>query len=299
MAPKISDTSDLLALIEEFGSDNGVPKFIRTVFVALDEDDIAYWGAKEGVRKYFISNEEYEAALKPIPDDWVFPELTADLAKQITIAPNDGVGEGLFIKRPKLSAYDPEEVGKYLPSAPRMLLEEIHILETLSKNPHPNIVRYHGVRVRRGRITGIVLDRHDTVLDALENENEKALMASLDRNKIMTGLESAVAHLHSLGLAHNDLNPSNVLIGKDKEAILTDFGSCQPFGNMLVSLGTEGWIDEDFTTSEKKHDLAALPKIKAWLDNVYEGNSTGLPSLPLDGLSKEFIESRGLDKPKC
>ncbi|KAL2019756.1 hypothetical protein VTK56DRAFT_9200 [Thermocarpiscus australiensis] len=288
MAPKIADIGDLLSLFEEFDFADGMHKFKRTVWVALDDHDRAYWAAKEGVRKYFITNEEYESALQPIPDDWVFPEVS----EEITVAANDGVGDDLFIKRPKLSLYDPAKVGEVLPSAPRVLLDEIRILETLAKHPHPNIVRYHGCRVRRGRVTGIVLDRHSTDLDSLESD--EALRVSVDRDAIMTDVEAAVAHLHSLGLAHNDLNPSNILIGKNKNAILADFGSCQPFGNELMSRGTAGWIDEDYSTSEKEHDLAALPKIRAWLDNVYQNKPTGLPTLPLDGLPKEFIEARGL-----
>ena len=110
----------------------------------------------------------------------------------------------------------------------------------------------------------------------------------------MADIETAVAHLHSLGLAHNDLNPSNVVIGKNKEAILIDFGSCQPFGKKPMSTGTPGWIDEDFTTSAQEHDLAALPKIKTWLDNVYQGLPTDLPPMPLYGLKHSTRQERGL-----
>src|SRR5690349_4081664 len=103
----------------------------------------------------------------------------------------------------------PGHCGYALPSIPRVLLDEIRIMELLEQHPHPNIVRYHGCRVRRGRVTGLVLDRHGTVLDALENDEE--LQTSLDKDSIMTDIEATVAHLHSLGLAHNDLNPSNVV----------------------------------------------------------------------------------------
>ena len=111
----------------------------------------------------------------------------------------------------------------------------------------------------------------------------------------MAGIEAAVSHLHSLGLAHNDLNPSNVVLDKSNEPILIDFGSCRPFGRELVSTGTPGWVDEDFTTSEKEHDLKALPKIRKWLDNVCQGLPTDRPKMPLNGLTKETIEERGFN----
>lgn len=48
--------------------------------------------------------------------------------------------------------------------------------------------------------------------------------------------------------------------------VLIDFGSCQPFGERLQSLGTRGWYEELFFTSEKKHDEFSMRKIKEWLD---------------------------------
>nr|POF07087.1 hypothetical protein CFP56_31711 [Quercus suber] len=34
---------------------------------------------------------------------------------------------------------------------PRMLLEEVEVLETLQQSPHPNLVQYHGCVVKRDR----------------------------------------------------------------------------------------------------------------------------------------------------
>lgn len=70
-------------------------------------------------------------------------------------------------------------------------------------------------------------------------------------------------HLHSLGLAHNDINPSNIMV-KGGVPILIDFGSCQPYGTRLQSLGTSGWYEELLFTSEKKHDTYALGKLREW-----------------------------------
>lgn len=72
-------------------------------------------------------------------------------------------------------------------------------------------------------------------------------------------------YLHSLGLAHNDINPDNIMV-RDGEPVLIDFGSCQPFGARLQSLGTRGWYDELFFTSEKKHDEFSMRKMREWLE---------------------------------
>lgn len=50
--------------------------------------------------------------------------------------------------------------------------------------------------------------------------------------------------------------------------VLIDFGSCQPFGTKLeYSQVTGGWYEEEFYTSEKKHDTYALAKLQEWLQN--------------------------------
>lgn len=277
----------MTSLSEDFEVVDGQHKFLRTVWAVLDEDDVGWRGQKD-VRKYYISMPEFESGLERVPDAWLFPEMSPEF----TTAPDNGVGEDLYIKRPNITRYDPVDVGDVVPSVPRVLLDEVRIMEFLAKHPHPNIVRYHGCRVQRGRVTGLVLDRHGIVLDALEDDEN--LRASLNKDSILADIETAVAHLHSLGLAHNDLNPANVVVDKNNKAILIDFGSCQPFGKGLMSTGTPGWVDEEFTTSAKQHDLAALPKIKAWMDNVYQGVPTDLPPMPLDGLHSKTIEERGL-----
>lgn len=137
-------------------------------------------------------------------------------------------------------------------------------MEQHSREPHPNIVRYHGVRVRRGRITGLVLDKYEKTL----LEHVKADM-ELDEEKPLEVLELAVAHLHSLGLAHNDINPENVTIGHGKRPILIDFGSCQPFGKRVLARGTQGWAGVFDGRSGKEHDLYALKKMREWFANPW------------------------------
>jgi hypothetical protein len=56
--------------------------------------------------------------------------------------------------------------------------------------------------------------------------------------------------------------------------VLVDFGSSKPHGEKLTaSRGTVGWIDEadDYTTSEARHDLFGIEKIRKWIENpVFE-----------------------------
>lgn len=133
---------------------------------------------------------------------------------------------------------------------------------TKSKPSHPNIIGYYGCRVRRGRITAIFMERHDQTLMQYAFTPE---FQNLDKIKFYDALESAVTYLHSLGLAHNDISPYKIMVKKDGMPALIDFGSSGPFGKRLPSLGSPGWYEQPFFTSDKKNDFYSLNNLREWL----------------------------------
>ncbi|KAK3937805.1 Serine/threonine-protein kinase/endoribonuclease IRE2 [Diplogelasinospora grovesii] len=154
----------------------------------------------------------------------------------------------------------------------RLLASEAMIMEELARHPqHPNIVRYRGARVRRGRITGLVLDKYERTL--FQHVKRDPSLDEKEKEDLMESLQSAVAHLHSLGLAHNDVNPHNIMIADpDKRLVLIDFGSCLPFGERTLSHGSTGWVEDDMDVwSRKEHDIFALGKIREWLEKPWFG----------------------------
>lgn len=72
----------------------------------------------------------------------------------------DELPPDVFVKRPKLGLYDIFLKHKVVHLLPKGLVEEAEAMEVLKSLPHPNIVGYHGCRVRRGHITRLLLDRH-------------------------------------------------------------------------------------------------------------------------------------------
>lgn len=87
----------------------------------------------------------------------------------------------------------------------------------------------------------------------------------------MVALESAIYHLHSLGWAHIDLDPSKIVVDASDMPVLINFDSCLEVGRELRTLGTIGWMDvdiEEYTKSDTKHDLFVLDKLREWLDNT-------------------------------
>ncbi|KAL5615722.1 hypothetical protein FOBRF1_004470 [Fusarium oxysporum] len=129
-------------------------------------------------------------------------------------------------------------------------------MEKVSQTPHPNIVGYYGCRVRRGRITSMVFERLDQTLQQYSSTPE---FEKLDKPKFLEALQSAVAYIHSLDLAHNDVNPHNIMV-KDGMPVLIDFGSCQPVGQRLQSLGTEGAYSVSPPSLLKSFSRSVLPR---------------------------------------
>ncbi|KAI1302018.1 kinase-like domain-containing protein [Xylaria venustula] len=261
MKPQSTSWSDFAHVSEEF--DSATREFQYTMFAMISSDDTIHYGELP-MRKAEISFEQVSATLQPIPDHEIFPEWPSSGIKQLTQDPS---APTVFIKRPNLPKYDVYKRYNVVHLLARSLLEEAHTMEFLSAHPHPNLIRYHGCRAQRGYLTGIVLDYHPHNLeDYLKNRT-----GTIDKSTFMDALESAIHHLHSLGWAHNDLNPSNVLVDACGKPVLIDFGSALEVGKLLgTSRGTSGWIEgriEDYTTSRKENDIFALEKIRVWLDN--------------------------------
>ncbi|KAM0420277.1 hypothetical protein ACHAPT_011938 [Fusarium lateritium] len=243
---------DDLILVE---FEDPVTNIYQKTFLWVSEDDNVFFGRASTKDQMFL--DDYIKALQPIPDADVFPKVPADTAVTIAV---DHQGPS-FCKRPGLFQFEP---GRNT-GTPKLVLDETLIMETLSKNPHPNIIHYQGCRVKRGRITGIVLDRHQTTLEQFATGPG---LKDLDLDSFLAAVQSAVDHLHTLGLAHNDINPGNIMMAKGNAPVLIDFGSCQPFGKRLQTFGTPGWFEEDFWTSEKKHDAFSLGKLRQWLTDA-------------------------------
>ena len=199
--PNISAICDLDGIVED--RDPATSEVRYTTFYVFTDDDQVFFG-QIYKPKAEIPATELTAALQRVPDATVFPVLPHDA--DITVAP-DGSHEH-YIKRPNMAVYELYNEDDFLA---RVLLTEASLMERLARYPHPNIVRYHGVRVRRGRVTGLILDKHQsTLLDYIK------CGLDLDQETFLTTLGAAVAHLHWLGLAHNDINPENIMVTFEK-----------------------------------------------------------------------------------
>ncbi|KAF2679216.1 hypothetical protein K458DRAFT_445933 [Lentithecium fluviatile CBS 122367] len=221
---------------------------------AVRTRDYQVWIGEAPVGLDTLSLQDITDNLKSvIPDEDIYPEAPP----RITTA-SVSIDSNIFVKGPKIGCYN-ELVGT--DTLPKLLLQEAEILEFLRRNQHENIIQYHGVIMRRGRIVGLALDRHPRTLELEARlQNRK-----IDYDMCFNAIKAAVNHLHSLGLAHNDLNPYNIMMDKGGRPILVDYGSCQPFGKPLLTAGTPGWCDENFTISAQQNDEFSLKQLQIWL----------------------------------
>lgn len=251
--PTLSSVWDM-TVFEAFDPGSKQAKYVT--FYLITSSDELFFGQLFKPKKD-ITLDEYHHALHHVPDSEIYPLIPPNMP--LITAPPSLDDVSAYIKRPGLASY---ESFKGTDFVPKSVLEETLIMEQISKSPHPNIIHYHGCRVHRGRITVIVLERLDKTLAQYVDEPE---FAHLDKGRFMEALESGIAYLHGLGLAHNDINPHNIMV-RDGMPVVIDFGSCAPFGGRLQSLGSPGWCEEEFYTSAARHDVFALNKMRQWLD---------------------------------
>jgi serine/threonine protein kinase len=247
---------DISPRYEAFSEDDdkdGNPIFLYSSFGHITDEYVAYFGQSK-FRKCELNQKIIRESLQRLPDQDVYPEAPSDIT---VISPP--IDKTLFLKKPKLHL---DFLGTGL--LPKLMLHEAETMELLLRNPHPHIVRYHGCLIKRGRIVSLVLDRLPITLQHRLQKNAQ----HFDVEDCMNKIEAAVQHLHSLGLAHNDLTPMNIMVDKCDDPVIIDYGSCQPFGNTLITAGTPGWFDEDFTESAQKHDEIALKKIRRWAETL-------------------------------
>ncbi|KAJ2911492.1 hypothetical protein MD484_g8922, partial [Candolleomyces efflorescens] len=160
----------------------------------------------------------------------------------ITCFKNDDPDIPVFIKQPRLVGYN-----KTAGLAGRVQ-QEISVLEALNRNPHPNIAQYLGCLVdeTRGLIAGICIKRYSCTLAALLGGGvvlpDGTQQPPFNFDLILDGINAGIKHLHSMGLSHNDITPSNIMLDENGCAVIIDFNNSGAFGSACRP-GTPGWTN--------------------------------------------------------
>lgn len=230
---------------------NDTDEFSHCKIILKDKEGPNYYQARlEGRRRKLSDAEIDQLDARLINPDHLWLPLQPDL----TIA-SLPLSEDCYIKIQ--SCIDYEETRNFFPKD--LLLKEARICEMLRHAPHPNIVEYHGVVVEVNVIKGLCLTRYDKTLSSVLRDGSM----DLDIDTCLAGIHSGISHIHSLGLVHNDINPSNIMFRKnDTTPIIIDFDSCERQGAVPeAKIGTFGWNDGAADRAEYGNDLKALELI--------------------------------------
>jgi len=187
-----------------------------------------------------------------------------------------------YIKKPSLLDYALESPGY---RAKDLILKEARICEILLSKPHPNIVDYHGVVEEGGLIRGLCFVKLPRTLSQCMGLSFAAEfdMGNIDVEKCLSGIAGRIAHLHSLGLVHNDINLGNIMLRDDSTPVIIDFDSCEwegakPEGKM----GTFPWDEgHSLDVAKRENDLLAFKKIA---EALREAKLTGEPPVVGDDI---------------
>lgn len=161
----------------------------------------------------------------------------------------------------------------------QLILREVEVCEILKLHPHPNIAVYGGCRTKNGRVSSICYKSYTSTLQQKVNPGylNKSEFLSRGRDSLddttrgcLDGVLAGIRHLHSLGLVHNDITPSNIMFEENGVPVIIDFDSCRKVGEALNdgnngTKRTHGWHDPEVQFALEKNGLDALVELRTWL----------------------------------
>ncbi|KAJ9260800.1 hypothetical protein DTO195F2_4413 [Paecilomyces variotii] len=128
------------------------------------------------------------------------------------------------------------------PSRLPKIYREISILRDLS---HPNIVRLHEM-VETDRHIGIIME-YASGGELFDHILNNRYLKDNAARRLFAQLVSGVGYLHKKGIVHRDLKLENLLLDRNRNIIITDFGFANTF-NPTDELGEE--IEYNLTNRE-------------------------------------------------
>lgn len=253
---------EFISAVQCFKPVDGCIRFVHTrVLFRQDGKTFCATSPNKRVGPQFCADELKD--VKPIPIEAYRPLLPPGVA----IAPPT---LDYYVKQPNLMSF----VGGV--DLASLVLQELATCEIIRKKPHPNLATFYGCQIDDGRVSGLCFERYTRNLMQEVNPNSLSKSAFIQSEgtaasrKIsaghLRGIEAGLRRLHALGIIHNDLNPTNIMIAADGRAVLVDYDSSRaPEMPLDNAKRTHGWHDPCVNTSQESNDWDALRELRIWL----------------------------------
>eukprot|EP00940_MAST-03C_sp_MAST-3C-sp2_P001786 g1786.t1 len=108
-------------------------------------------------------------------------------------------------------------------------IREMKFLRELSLSSHPNIIKMYDIYKYRNRMHLVFEFCHTTLEEIIYNK--KMELPEADLKSYMEMLLKGVAHCHDCWILHRDLKPNNLMLGKDNQLKLIDFGCAKTYAS--------------------------------------------------------------------
>ena len=156
---------------------------------------------------------------------------------------------------------------------------------------HPNIVQLYDLgHSEYGPFLVLEMLRGQTLAERLD----EGPLPSQEAIHVARDVAAALAHAHSAGVIHRDLNPRNVFIEEEGHAKVLDFGLASAFGQRGVDGGTPGYMAPEQwrgAPEDERTDVFALGVL------IFEMLTGELP-FPGEAGSKKFRYTPILEVPE-
>ncbi|KPV71910.1 uncharacterized protein RHOBADRAFT_39956, partial [Rhodotorula graminis WP1] len=129
-------------------------------------------------------------------------------------------------------------------------------IEVLKMVRHPNIVRLYDV-IETEKYIGIVLE-YASGGELFDHILAHRYLKERDASRLFAQLVSGVSYLHAKGVVHRDLKLENLLLDRNRNVIITDFGFANRFNDaradlMATSCGSPCYAAPELVVSEGKY----------------------------------------------
>lgn len=162
---------------------------------------------------------------------------------------------------------------------------------------HRHIVRIRAVGENEGA-PYFVMDyaERETLADRLTDRKGVQLLDATHEISLLAKVARAVHFAHERGVLHRDLKPANILIDRDDEPLVSDFGLARlihaPAGLTLTgaALGTPAYMSPEQATGSRVTTASDVYSLGAILYQLLTGRPPFLGESPLDILRKVIAE---------